>query len=134
MDPVTGLLTAMATAIAGFFAYLKTRKGKMAAYSYVKRLFNVDPSSDDLRAALENLSIVVDTQGTSIEWLTTQLDVYREQLDVANEKLKDMENIHRENTALRSRISDLEAQVAALENELARRKKFTPKDKRTDSE
>ena len=133
MDPVTGALTAVATAAAGFFAYLKTRKGKAAAFSYAKRLFNVDPSSDDLRAALENLSTVVDTQGSSIEWLTTQLDSYREKLETANEKLKDMENIHKENTALRNRITELEAQVAALEAELARRKKYTPKEKRNDA-
>lgn len=134
MDPLTGVLTAMATAIAGFFAYLRTSKGKRAAWNYFKRLANIDPSSEDLRASLDNLSVVVDTQGSSITWLTEQLDSYREQLDAANEKLKDMENIHKENTGLRVRIADLEAQVAALEAELARRKKYTPKDKRTDSE
>ena len=134
MDPVTGLLTAIATAVAGFFAYMRTKKGKTAALGYLKRLFNVDPSSDDLRAALDNLSTVVDTQGVSIEWLTGQLTSYREQLAEAQEKLKDMENIHKENTALRVRIADLEAQVAALEAELARRKKYTPKDKRAENE
>jgi predicted RNase H-like nuclease (RuvC/YqgF family) len=134
MDPLTGLLTAIATATAGFFAYLRTKKGKTAVFTYFKRIINVDPSSDDLRAALDNLSLVVDTQGVSIEWLTGQLTSYREQLAEAQEKLKDMENIHQENKGLRVRIADLEAQVAALEAELARRKKFTPKDKRTDSE
>lgn len=119
----------MATAVAGFFAYLKTRKGKSMAISWAKRLFNVDPSADDLRTALDNLSLVVDTQGNSISWLTEQLDSYRTQLEDAHEKLKDMENIHKENTGLRSRITELESQVAALEAELARRKKYTPKDK-----
>jgi predicted RNase H-like nuclease (RuvC/YqgF family) len=133
MDPLTGALTAVATAVAGFFAYLRTKKGKTAALSYAKRLFNVDPSSDDLRAALDNLSTVVDTQGISIEWLTSQLTSYREQLAEAQDKLKDMENIHKENTILRNRVSELETQVKALEEELARRKKYTPKDKRTDA-
>jgi predicted RNase H-like nuclease (RuvC/YqgF family) len=134
MDPLTGVLTAVATATAGFFAYLRTSKGKRAAWNYFKRLANIDPSSEDLRNSLDNLSVVVDTQGVSIEWLTGQLTSYREQLAEAQDKLKEMENIHQENKGLRVRIADLEAQVAALEAELARRKKYTPKDKRVDSE
>ena len=130
MDPLTGLVSAIATALAGLFAYLRSRKGRDATLSYAKRLFNVDPSSDDLRAALDNLSTIVDTQGASITWLTEQLDSYRTQLEEAHEKLKDMEAIHRENTTLRARITELESQVAAMEAELARRKKFTPKEKR----
>lgn len=130
MDTLMTIVGSVAGAAAAGFAYLRTRKGQDQALGYFKRLFNVDPTADDLRNAIDNLSSVVDTQGLSIEWLTTQLTQYREELVVANEKLKDMESIHKENSNLRSRITELEAQVKALEEELARRKKYTPKEKR----
>lgn len=132
MDTLITVAGSVAGAAAAFFAYLRTRKGRIAATSYLKRLFNVDPTADDLRAALDNLSTVVDAQGASIEWLTNQLDQYRELLNAAQEQLKDMEAIHKENSNLRTRVAELEAQVAALEAELARRKKYTPKEKRNE--
>jgi len=132
MDIMTLLTGAIGTAIAGFFAYLKTKRGKTQTLNYIKRIFNIDPTSDDLRVGLENISAVVDAQGSSITYLTEQLEIYKTQLEEAREQLKEMDAIHRENKTLKNRVSELEAQVAKLEAELARRKKYTPKDKRTD--
>jgi len=132
MDILTAIIGAIGTAIAGFFAYLRTKRGRTSTLNYVKRIFNVDPTSDDLRAGLENISAVVDAQGSSITYLTEQLDIYKVQLEEAREQLKDMDAIHKENKTLKSRVAELENQVAKLEAELARRKKYTPKDKRTD--
>jgi len=137
MDPITGLATAALTALAGFFAYLRTKRGRQAAWNYFKRLANVDPSSDDLRNSVDNMSLVVDAQGQSINWLTeqqevliAQLTVYKEQLAEAREQLKELEGLHKENGNLKKRIKELEAQVARLEADLERRKKYTPKAKR----
>jgi len=138
MDPITGLATAALTALAGFFAYLRTKRGRQAAWNYFKRLANVDPSSDDLRNSVDNMSLVVDAQGQSINWLTeqqeiliAQLTAYKEELSEAREKLKELEGLHRENGNLKKRIKELEAQVARLEADLERRKKYTPKAKRS---
>lgn len=137
MEPLTAIGAAIATAITGFFAYLRTKKGKQATWNWVKRLFNVDPSADDLRQSVDNMSLVVDAQGQSITWLTeqqetliTQLAAYKEELANAREKLKELESLHKENTQLKKRVKELEGQVARLESELERRKKYTPKTKR----
>jgi len=137
MDPVTGIATAALTALAGFFAYLRTKRGRQAAWNYFKRLANIDPSADDLRNSVDNMSLVVDAQGQSINWLTEQQEVlisqlagYKEQLTIAREQLKELEGLHKENTSLKKRVKELEAQVAKLEAELERRKKYTPKTKR----
>ena len=134
---IEAIIAGLLSAIAGFFAYLRTRNGKKAAWSWVKRLFNLDPSADDLRASVDNMTLVVDAQGQSINWLTeqqesliTQLAAYKEELALAREKLIDLESLHKENTSLKKRIKELEMQVAKLEEELARRKKYTPKTKR----
>jgi len=134
---IEAIVAGLLSAIAGFFAYLRTRNGKKAAWSWVKRLFNLDPSADDLRASVDNMTLVVDAQGQSINWLTeqqesliTQLAAYKEELALAREKLIDLESLHKENTSLKKRIKELEMQVAKLEEELARRKKYTPKTKR----
>jgi len=132
MDILTAILGTLGTAIAAVFTYLKTKKGKTQTYNYFKRLFNVDPTTEDLRNSLDNISAVVDAQGSSITYLTEQLDIYKTQLEEAREQLKDMEAIHKENRALRGRVAELENQVAKLESELARRKKYTPKDKRVE--
>jgi peptidoglycan hydrolase CwlO-like protein len=134
---IEAIIAGLLSATAGFFAYLRTRKGKKAAWSWIKRLFNLDPSADDLRASVDNMTLVVDAQGQSINWLTeqqetliTQLAAYKEELALAREKLIDLESLHKENTSLKKRIKELEMQVAKLEEELARRKKYTPKAKR----
>ena len=139
MEPITGIGAAIATVVAGFFAYLRTRKGRTNAWNYFKRLVNVDPSADDLRSSVDNMTLVVDAQGQSITWLTeqqetliTQLAAYKEELALAREKLLDLESLHKENTSLKKRIKELEMQVAKLEEDLARRKKYTPKAKRGD--
>ena len=132
MDILTAIIGALGTAFAGFFAYLRTKRGRTQTLNYFKRIFNVDPTSDDLRAGLDNISAVVDAQGSSITYLTEQLDIYKVQLEEAREQLKEMEAIHKENKTLKNRVSELEAQVAKLEAELARRKKYTPKDKRVE--
>lgn len=130
------VIAAGTTAIAGFFAYLRTRKGKAAAWNWLKRLFNVDPSTDDLRSSVDNMTLVVDAQGQSIAYLTeqqeflvTQLNAYQEELAKAREQLKELEALHKENTALKKRIKTLEQKIATLQDELARRKKYTPKKK-----
>jgi peptidoglycan hydrolase CwlO-like protein len=141
MEPLEIIGAAVASVAAGFFAYLRTRKGKAAAWNWAKRLFNVDPSADDLRNSVDNMTLVVDAQGQSISYLTeqqeflmAQLTTYREQLAVAQEQLKELESLHKENTSLKKRVKELEAQVAKLEAELERRKKYTPKAKRGDED
>lgn len=132
MDILTAIISALGTAVAGIFAYLRTKKGKAKTLSYFRRLFNIDVTSDDLRAGLDNISAVVDAQGSSISYLTEQLEIYKTQLEEAREQLKEMDAIHKENKTLKNRVAELESQVAKLETELARRKKYTPKDKRVD--
>jgi predicted RNase H-like nuclease (RuvC/YqgF family) len=128
-NQTTGIGAAI-TAIAGaVYAFIKKNKSKV---SYIKRLLNADLTAEDLRNGLDNLSQVVDTQGMTIDWMTSQLQNYREELTEARDKLKDMENIHQENVQLKNRVAELENQVKALEEELARRKKYTPKDKRSE--
>lgn len=134
MDITTAIVTAVGTVLTGFLAFLKTNKGRNQAISYLKRIFNLDLTAEDLRSSLENMSTVVSSQGQSIDWLTQELTNYREQLDDAREKLKQMEDLHQENNTLRGRVTELESQVKSLEDEIARRKKFTPKAKRTDEE
>jgi multidrug resistance efflux pump len=133
----TGIITAAVGALGGFVAYLRSKRGKAQASTILRRLFNIDPSADDLRVAMENMSAVVDAQGQSITWLTEQQASLIEQLaaakvdlEEAREKLKEMEDIHRQNMSLRIRVAELEEQVKALEAELARRKKYTRKDLR----
>lgn len=141
MDPITGIAAAALSALAGFFAYLRTKKGRAAAWNYFKRLANIDPTADDLRNAVDNMSLVVDAQGHSISWLSeqqetliNQLAAYKEELGLAREQLKELEALHRENLQLKKRIKELEDQVARLEAELERRRKYTPKSKRTDEQ
>jgi len=140
MEPIQGIAAAALSALAGLFAYLRTRKGKTAAWNWAKRLVNVDPSADDLRSSVDNMSLVVDAQGQSITWLTeqqetliNQLTAYKEELAIAKEQLKELEGLHKENVNLKKRIKELEGQVAKLEADLDRRRKYTPKAKRTDN-
>ena len=141
MDHIQGLAAGALSVLAGLFAYLRTRKGKTAAWNWVKRLVNVDPSADDLRSSVDNMSLVVDAQGQSISWLTEQQEVlinqltaYKEELSLAREQLKELEGLHKENLHLKKRVKELEEQVAKLEVELERRRKYTPKSKRSDNE
>ena len=133
-DAVVGTLLSIPAAIA---VYLRSKNGRTKVLSWAKRLFNLDITSEDLRNAVDNLGNVVNTQGASIDWLTQQQEFLIGQLETAKaeliesrEKLKELEALHIENTKLKTRVQELEHQVNALETELARRKKFTPKDKR----
>jgi hypothetical protein len=141
MDHIQGLAAGALSVLAGLFAYLRTRKGKTVAWNWVKRLVNVDPSADDLRSSVDNMSLVVDAQGQSISWLTEQQEVlinqltaYKEELTLAREQLKELEGLHKENLHLKKRVKELEEQVAKLEIELERRRKYTPKSKRSENE
>jgi predicted RNase H-like nuclease (RuvC/YqgF family) len=109
----------------GFGVFKVIRKYSLSGY--VRRILNLEPGMEDLKAAMDNMSNIVSSQGQSVDWLTQQLTQYREDLDMAREKLKEMEEMHIENTALKIRVQELESQVKALEEDLARRKKYTPK-------
>jgi len=100
---------------------------KFSPTHHIRRILNIEPGADDLRAAMDNMSQVVLSQGQSIDWLTNQLVQYRTELDDNHEKLKEMETMHKENLALKRRVTELEDIVKYLEKELERRKKYTPK-------
>lgn len=141
MNLVEAVVAALVSAPAALALYLRSKKGRTQVLSWIKRLFNVDITADDLRAAIENMSQVVDAQGSSIDWLTQQqefligqLEAAKAELAAAREQLKELEELHRENAGLRKRVAELEEQVKALEDELARRKKYTPKAKRSDAQ
>ena len=132
-DAITAALVGAPVALA---AYFRSKRGRAITLAWAKRLFNVDVTSDDLRSAVENMSTVVDAQGQSINWLTEQQAFLIEQLDIAKtelaearSQLKELDELHRENRSLRKKVQVLEDQVTALETELARRKKYTPKAK-----
>ena len=127
--PTTALSGIVALIIAAVTYYIKNHD---SSKSFLKKLFGIEPGAEDLREGLENLSNVVSMQGQTIDWMNAQLELYRTELTDAREKLKEMETIHIENTQLKSRVAELENQVKALEEELARRKKYTPKSLRGD--
>ena len=108
------------------FAIVKVL-GKFSITRHIRRIMNIEPGAEDLRLAMDNMSQVVLSQGQSIDWLTSQITVYRTELDENHEKLKEMEIMHSENISLKRRVTELEDIVKYLELELARRKKYTPK-------
>ena len=126
------IATIAAVGSGGFGAFKLVQKFSLGGH--IRRVFNIEPGMEVLKEAMDNMNQVVMSQGQSIDWLTNQLTQYREELTDAREKLKEMEELHTTNVTLKLRISELENQVKALEDELARRKKFTPKAKRTDEE
>ena len=117
---VIGTVVAIASGGFGGFKLIQ----RLSLGGHVRRIMGIEPSAEELRLAMDNMNQIVMSQGQSIDWLTNQLTTYRQELDEAHEKL--------ENTALRIRVSELEGQVKALEEEIARRKKFTRKDFKTD--
>ena len=121
---VIGTVVAIASGGFGGFKLIQ----RLSLGGHVRRIMGIEPSAEELRLAMDNMNQIVMSQGQSIDWLTNQLTTYRQELDEAHEKLKEMEVMHIENTALRIRVSELEGQVKALEEEIARRKKFTRKD------
>lgn len=131
------ILTHPTAAVSGVVAFIVAaialyRKYSDSTNSILRKVFGIEPGAEDLRVGLENLSNVVSMQGQTIDWMNAQLELYRTELTDAREKLKEMETIHIENTQLKSRVAELENQVKALEDELARRKKYTPKSLRGD--
>jgi septal ring factor EnvC (AmiA/AmiB activator) len=121
INEIAAAVIAITVTAAGFFAVLKVRPVRDAIAAAVGK--NVDP----LREAVASLQSVVEAQGQSIDWLRSELDVARRELDMAREALK-------ENAALRHRVQELEGQVRHLEDELARRRKYTRKDYRMKAE
>lgn len=107
-------------------AWLRSGRSKRFR-DFVQRLFGTSPAVQELREGLDNLSSVVDVQGTTIDWLTSQLQQYQEELTSARDRLREMDILQVENGQLKVRISELEHQVEKLEAELARRRKYTPK-------
>ena len=93
------------------------------ARGYLARLV----SAVDLGDAVAALKTVVEAQGESIEWLRNELSSAKQELEVARIQLAKTEALAIENAALRSRVSDLEAQVHKLEDELRRRRGGRPK-------
>ena len=140
MDIFGTILAVILAAPAALFAYLKTKKGRAKTITWIKRLFNVDITADDLRGSIDNMSLAIDAQGNSINYLREQhqflideLGRYKEELSLARIQLQELDELHKENTGLKKRIKTLEGQIAKLEEELARRKKYTPKGKRVDN-
>lgn len=121
INDVVAAVIAIAVTAGGFLAVLKVRPVRDAIAAAIGK--NVDP----LREAVASLQHVVEAQGQSIDWLRSELTAARNELDMAREAL-------RENAALRQRVQELEEQVRVLENELARRRKYTRKDYRTKAE
>ena len=128
---IFGSIAGTATAFGGVFAWMKSRREGNAPM--LKRVFGIEPAAEDLRMGLDNLSAVVQSQGQSIDLLTAELNVYREELATAREQLRTMDGILEENATLKYKVEELETQVKALEEELARRKKYTPKAHRTET-
>ena len=128
---IFGSIAGTATAFGGVFAWMKSRHEQNSPF--IKRVFGVEPAAEDLRMGLDNLSAVVQSQGQSIDLLTAELNVYREELATAREQLRTMDGILEENATLKYKVEELETQVKALEEELARRKKYTPKAHRTET-
>ena len=123
LKTVAGVITALITLVFTAFKLVE----KYSLQGYLRKLFNIEPGITDLKDAFDNMSNIVYSQGTAIDWLTSSLVSYREELAEAKEQLKAMEEVQKENINLRVRVAELEAQVKALEEELARRKKYTPK-------
>lgn len=80
-----------------------------------------------LKEAVDSLSAVVAVQGDSIEWLRNELAAKNDELEKMRIQLEATKSLVEENVVLRERVTELEAEVAALRTELDRRRKYTPK-------
>lgn len=100
-------------AVAAVWRYLRSASGKRLLSQV--HFGSVRQSCEEVRAALETLSLVVQAQGESLEWLRQQLELSRKEL--ANEKSR----LEADNSKLRKRVAELEAQVKVLESLLAKR-------------
>lgn len=99
------------------------RSGKLQ--EAVGRMFRA--GAVDLAVVVENLKSVVEAQGESIEWLRTELDRTKEELAEAKAELRVTEDMAEENSKLRTRVAELEVEVAFLKEELKRRRGGRPR-------
>ena len=101
--------------------------GVVAAWRFVKTpvglkvlsrfsIRSVGQTCEEVRAALETLSQVVEAQGRALEWLSSELDKAR------NELMAETNKSEAENVQLRKRVAELEVQVKILEKLLAAKK------------
>lgn len=104
---------ALAAAVAAAWRFLRSESGRKLLAGL--KLSTVRQSCEEVRAALETLSLVVQAQGESLEWLRQQLEQARKEL--ADEKSR----LEADNAKLRKRVAELEAQVKTLESLLAKR-------------
>lgn len=104
---------AAAAVLAAIWRFLRSEGGRKLLSSL--KLSTVRQSCEEVRAALETLSLVVQAQGESLEWLRQQLEQARRELE--NEKSR----LEADNAKLRKRVAELEAQVKVLESLLAKR-------------
>ena len=121
MGNITELVTGAGTAavVAAVWVFLRSEAGKVVV-SKLRRAAIEERAS--LRAALDNLSQVVESQGESIEWLRSELSNTRRELIEARTALTTKENrLAKDNEKLRDRVAELEAQVKALEAALAKK-------------
>lgn len=106
---------AVAAVAAAVWRFLRSESGQRFLSSL--KLSTVKQSCEEVRAALETLSLVVQAQGESLEWLRQQLEQARKELE--NEKSR----LEADNAKLRKRVAELEAQVKVLESLLAKRQR-----------
>ena len=98
----------------GVWRYLKSASGKVLLSQL--HIGSGRQTCEEVRAALETLSQVVEAQGRSLEWLSSELDKAR------NELMAETNKSEVENVQLRKRVAELEVQVKILEKLLAARK------------
>ena len=104
---------AAAAVLAAAWRFLRSEAGQRLLASI--KLSTVKQSCEEVRAALETLSLVVQAQGESLEWLRQQLELARKELDDEKSRLE------ADNAKLRKRVAELENQVKVLESLLAKR-------------
>jgi len=98
----------------GVWRYLKSAPGKILLAQL--HIGSGRQTCEEVRAALETLSQVVEAQGRALEWLRDELDKAHSDLLVEKNKSET------ENVQLRKRVAELEVQVKILEKLLAAKK------------
>lgn len=105
----------LAATVAAVWQFLRTDTGRRLVAQF--KLPSAKQSCEEVRAALETLSQVVQAQGESLEWLRSELGKARQELEDEKSRLE------ADNAKLRKRVAELEAQVKVLEGMLAARKR-----------
>lgn len=107
----------------GAIAYASAKSSRVK--NAIKSLFGVDASSslidtvEVLKASVAALQAVGDATADAIAFLRSELAETKEELRLARLSLRDTDALSLENTALRNRVTDLEAQVRTLQEQLA---------------